>query len=160
MAIARATRSGRFFVNFTNPAGHTVVARFRRSANPLVADTASRFDLRWGGGAGVHRAAVLRTTTAATWHSGRTGTSTSGMGDGGSGNDPDHRAQNLQELLGKMLRIDVNVPDTRPDRLSHPGRQPVRRRRRRGPEIWSIGLRNPVAVSASTTRRAAAPARW
>ena len=49
MAIAR-DGSGRVFVNFTNPSGHTVVARFRRSANPLVADPASRFDLRWGGG--------------------------------------------------------------------------------------------------------------
>src|SRR6186713_2431105 len=38
--------SGRFFVNFTNTAGDTVVARFRRSAsNPLAADAASRFDL-------------------------------------------------------------------------------------------------------------------
>ena len=41
--------SGRFYVNFTNTAGHTVVARFRRSTNPLIADRASRFDLRWGG---------------------------------------------------------------------------------------------------------------
>src|SRR5262245_12552977 len=39
--------SGRFYVNFTNTAGDTVVARFRRSANPLVADPTSRFDLRW-----------------------------------------------------------------------------------------------------------------
>jgi hypothetical protein len=37
--------SGRFFVNFTNKSGDTVVARFRRSTNPLVADPASRFDL-------------------------------------------------------------------------------------------------------------------
>ena len=43
--------SGRFFVNFTNTAGHTVIARFRRSSNPLVADPASRFDLRIGGSA-------------------------------------------------------------------------------------------------------------
>ena len=34
-----------------------------------------------------------------------------GLGDGGSGNDPDHRAQDPTELLGKMLRVDVNVPD-------------------------------------------------
>src|SRR3954466_11340080 len=41
--------SGRFFVDFTNTAGDTVVARFRRSSNPLVAEPSSRFDLRWGG---------------------------------------------------------------------------------------------------------------
>ena len=44
--------SGRFFVNFTNTSGDTVVARFRRSAGSLVADPGSRFDLRWGGAAG------------------------------------------------------------------------------------------------------------
>jgi len=39
--------SGRFYVNFTNPAGDTVVARFKHGAsvNPLLADPASRFDL-------------------------------------------------------------------------------------------------------------------
>ncbi len=42
--------SGRFYVNFTNADGHTVVARFKRSLNPLVADAASRFDLRWSTG--------------------------------------------------------------------------------------------------------------
>src|SRR5438045_3349602 len=33
-----------------------------------------------------------------------------GMGDGGSGNDPEERAQNYASLLGKMLRLDVNRP--------------------------------------------------
>src|SRR4030095_6575955 len=43
--------SGRFFVNFTNSAGHTVIARFVRSAgNPAVADAPSRFDLQWPSG--------------------------------------------------------------------------------------------------------------
>jgi hypothetical protein len=42
-------RTGRFYVNFTRAGdGHTVVARFLRSAgNPLVADPASRFDFEW-----------------------------------------------------------------------------------------------------------------
>src|SRR5262245_12452524 len=52
MAFAPDTAaSGRFFINFTNRSGHTVVARFRRS-DPVVADAASRFDLRWGGAGG------------------------------------------------------------------------------------------------------------
>jgi glucose/arabinose dehydrogenase len=43
--------SRRFFVNFTDTNGNTVVARFKRSiGNPRVADPATRFDLRWGGG--------------------------------------------------------------------------------------------------------------
>src|SRR4030095_16931082 len=46
-----AATSNRFYVNFTRePDGHTVVARFTRSADPLVADPTSRFDLVWPGG--------------------------------------------------------------------------------------------------------------
>ena len=33
-----------------------------------------------------------------------------GMGDGGSGGDPENRAQNLSERLGKLLSIDVDEP--------------------------------------------------
>src|SRR5262249_40550362 len=44
--------SRRRFVDFTDRAGNTVVARFRRPNDPLVADRASRFDLRWGGASG------------------------------------------------------------------------------------------------------------
>jgi glucose/arabinose dehydrogenase len=43
--------SRRFYVNFTNSSGHTVIARFKRStSNPLAADPGTRFDLRWPGG--------------------------------------------------------------------------------------------------------------
>src|SRR5262249_29943008 len=38
--------TGRFFIKFNNRQGHTVVARFRRT-DPVVADAASRFDLKW-----------------------------------------------------------------------------------------------------------------
>src|SRR3954471_3570397 len=49
-------RSGRFYVNFTNAAGDTVVARFpRTSVPPALADPASRFDLRWSNGERVIR---------------------------------------------------------------------------------------------------------
>src|SRR2546430_7926727 len=47
-----AATSRRFFVDFTNPSGDTVVARFRRTADDAVADPATRFDLRWGGAGG------------------------------------------------------------------------------------------------------------
>jgi glucose/arabinose dehydrogenase len=33
-----------------------------------------------------------------------------GMGDGGSGGDPENRAQNLAERLGKLLSLDVDLP--------------------------------------------------
>jgi len=61
-----------------------------------------------------------------------------GLGDGGSGGDPGNRSQNPQELLGKMLRIDVStlpytIPPTNPF-VNDPTTLD---------EIWSIGLRNP-----------------
>ena len=51
-----------------------------------------------------------RTTTAATSSSGRTAASTSSIGDGGSGGDPEDRAQNMQSQFGKLLRLDVSKP--------------------------------------------------
>lgn len=59
-------------------------------------------------------------------------------GDGGSGNDPQNYAQNLQSLLGKVLRIDVRDPQV-PYRI--PEGQPVDAAWL--PEIVAIGLRNP-----------------
>jgi glucose/arabinose dehydrogenase len=61
-----------------------------------------------------------------------------GSGDGGSGGDPEQRAQNRDSLLGKLLRVDVDggspyaLPPDNPF-ASGGGR----------PEIWSYGLRNP-----------------
>src|SRR5689334_10196296 len=41
--------SGRFYVNFTNTSGDTVVSRFVRSSIPTLADPSSRFDLQLEG---------------------------------------------------------------------------------------------------------------
>jgi glucose/arabinose dehydrogenase len=146
LAFPPDATSGRFFVNFTDRSGDTVVARFKRTSDPLVADPASRFDLRWGGAGG---AAVIAQPFAN--HNGGhlafgpDGFLYIGLGDGGSGNDPDHRAQNPAELLGKMLRIDVNVPDTHATGYQIPADNPFLGGRpvaARG-EIWDFGLRNP-----------------
>jgi hypothetical protein len=65
-----------------------------------------------------------------------------GMGDGGSGGDPQNRAQNLYDLLGKMLRIDVDrgnpyaIPDTNPFAKGNGH-----------PEIYAYGFRNPWRFS-------------
>jgi glucose/arabinose dehydrogenase len=133
--------SGRFFVNFTNPSGHTVVARFRRStANPLVADPATRLDLLWSTGD------RFITQPFANHNGGNIvfgpdGFLYIGMGDGGSGDDPQNNAQNPASLLGKMLRIDVSVPDSNTAGFVVPADNPFRTSSR--PEIWSFGLRNP-----------------
>ncbi len=65
-----------------------------------------------------------------------------GLGDGGGGNDPAGRARNLNTLLGKMIRIDVDgaepyeVPSDNPH-VGSPGLD----------EIWASGLRNPFRWS-------------
>ncbi|RPJ68970.1 MAG: hypothetical protein EHM24_19930, partial [Acidobacteria bacterium] len=71
-----------------------------------------------------------------------------GLGDGGAGNDPDHRAQDPSDLLGKMLRIDVSVPDSDPVGYRVPASNPFAGGALGArPEIWSIGLRNPWRYS-------------
>jgi glucose/arabinose dehydrogenase len=147
LAFAPDAATGRFFVNFTNTAGDTVVARFRRSgSSPLVADAPSRFDLRWGGASGpAFIAQPFSNHNGGHLAFGPDGYLYVGLGDGGSGNDPSHRAQDPSSLLGKFLRIDVNVPDTHPSGYVVPSDNPfldgapVSAR----PEIWSFGLRNP-----------------
>jgi glucose/arabinose dehydrogenase len=146
LAFPRDATTGRFFVNFTDRSGDTVVARFRRSADPLVADPTSRFDLRFNGASSP---AVIpqpfSNHNGGHLAFGPDGFLYIGLGDGGAGDDPDDRAQNPQELLGKMLRIDVNVPDGQATGYQVPadnpfaGGRPIAAR----PEIWAFGLRNP-----------------
>jgi glucose/arabinose dehydrogenase len=142
--------SGRFFVNFTDLAGNTVVARFVRSANPVVADQASRFDLHWGGAGGpTFIAQPFANHNGGNLAFGPDGFLYIGLGDGGSANDPGNRAQSPTELLGKMLRIDVNVPDGHPSGYEVPSSNPFIGAGPPGtrPEIWSFGLRNPWRYS-------------
>ena len=150
LSFAPNAASGRFFVNFTNRSGDTVVARFERSSDPLVANPASRFDLRFGGPGGAAAIAQpFANHNGGHLAFGPDGYLYIGLGDGGSGDDPEHRAQNPQELLGKMLRIDVNVPDTHATGYQVPptnpfvGGRPIAAR----PEIWAFGLRNPWRYS-------------
>ena len=145
--------SGRLFVNFVNTSGNTVIARFRRSGDsPLRADPASRFDLRWPDG---QRSVSQPFTNHKGGHLtfGPDGYLYIGMGDGGSGNDPGHRAQDPSTLLGKMLRIDVSVPDDDPEGYNVPANNPFVGRAGVLGEIWSFGLRNPWRYSFDDPRR-------
>ena len=135
--------SPRFFVNFTDRSGNTVVARFRRSAgNRLVADAASRFDLQWSTGLTFIRQPFAN-HNGGHLAFGPDGFLYVGLGDGGSGDDPEHRAQNRDELLGKMLRIDVNVADSHPGGYEIPADNPFVTTPGTRREIWDFGLRNP-----------------
>jgi len=140
--------SGRFFVNFTNTNGDTVVARFRR-LSAGIADPGSRFDLKWG----PERSPIIQQPFSN--HNGGhlafgpDGYLYVGLGDGGSANDPGHRAQDPSTLLGKMLRIDVAVPDNHPNGYVVPPDNPFLKGTpvNARPEIWSFGWRNPWRYS-------------
>lgn len=61
-----------------------------------------------------------------------------GLGDGGSGGDPERRSQRTDTLLGKILRIDPTATG-----YDIPADNPYVGIKGSLPEIWSIGLRNP-----------------
>lgn len=62
-----------------------------------------------------------------------------GTGDGGSGGDPERRATDPFDLLGKLLRIDPLGGDP----YAVPADNPFADRAAGAPEVWSLGLRNP-----------------
>jgi glucose/arabinose dehydrogenase len=128
--------NGYFFINYTNVDGDTRVVRYTVSANPDSADETSALTiLAIDQPFGNHNAGMLAF--------GKDGYLYVGTGDGGSSGDPGNRAQDPQEMLGKMLRLDVDngtpygIPSDNPfvgspDTLD---------------EIWSLGLRNPWRYS-------------
>ena len=149
MAFAPDVFTGRVFFNFTNAIGDTVIARFvRTAASPFEVVAESRFDLRWPTGERFidqpypnHNGGNLAF--------GADGYLYIGLGDGGSGNDPENYAQDPTTLLGKMLRIDVNVASDDPAGYRVPPDNPFLDGipiHALG-EIWAFGLRNPWRYS-------------
>jgi len=126
----------RFFVNYTRkPDGATVVAQYRVSVGDAnVAD--------------VDEVPILTIPQPFANHNGgmmdfgKDGYLYLGMGDGGSANDPGNRAQNLEELLGKILRIDLDTP-TQGQPYSSPPTNPFFGPTAGRDEIYAYGLRNP-----------------
>jgi len=130
--------NGKFYVNYTDTNGNTVIAEYGRlSTDPNRAST--------------HERVLLRVTQPYPNHNGGQlafgpdGFLYIALGDGGSAGDPGNRAQNLNSLLGKILRIDVNgrtgtfpygIPRTNP----FVGRSGL-------DQIWAYGLRNPWRLS-------------
>jgi glucose/arabinose dehydrogenase len=132
--------SGRFYVNFTDLNGNTVVSRFKRSAVAACGRSGHADPVAFG----------PAPSTALANHNGGLvfgpdGYLYIGMGDGGSANDPGNLAQTPGSLLGKMLRIDVGVPDTDPKGYRVPPDNPFLSGSPVAAlgEIWAFGLRNP-----------------
>ncbi len=154
------SNNGFFFVNYSKSgtnSGDTIIERYQVSADPNVADAGSG-------------QVLMRIIQDFSNHNGGNiafgpdGYLYIGMGDGGSGGDPENRAQVLASNLGKMLRIDVdndNAPnhpapanfeaDSCPQDTGNyaiPADNPfVTTPAGSCPEIWAYGLRNPWRFS-------------
>jgi glucose/arabinose dehydrogenase len=131
---------GYFYVNYSRiEDGATVVARYRVTGDPDVADSDSE-------------EIVLLIAQPYINHNGGQlafgpddGYLYIGMGDGGSSGDPENRAQDPQSLLGKMLRIDVETGN--PLTYTVPASNPFTQDPGYRDEIWALGLRNPWRFS-------------
>jgi glucose/arabinose dehydrogenase len=128
---------GRFlYVNFTDGGGHTQVVEHAVRDDGSVAPGSRRRVLAVDQPYSNHNGGHLAF--------GPDGYLYVGLGDGGSGGDPEDRAQNLGELLGKMLRIDPRPPG-KP--YTVPPDNPFVDRQGARSEIWAYGLRNPWRYS-------------
>jgi glucose/arabinose dehydrogenase len=145
--------NGYFWVYYTNTSGNNVVVRYQANAPFDTSNTANAASAT----AVLTFAHPTNTNHNGGWMAfGPDGYLYIATGDGGSANDPPNNAQNINSLLGKMHRLDVdgadNIPGNADDdgfpadatRLySTPADNPFAGATPGLDEIWSIGLRNP-----------------
>lgn len=129
-------QNGYFYVNYIGNDGNTKISRFNVSGNPDQADPNSELLLM-----GVTQ--PFQNHNGGCLHFGQDGYLYIGLGDGGSGGDPQANSQNPQKLLGKILRIDVNNGSP----YSIPSDNPFINSADTLKEIWSLGWRNPWRFS-------------
>jgi uncharacterized protein (TIGR03437 family) len=129
--------SQRFYLDYTDLNGDTIVGMYRVTANPDVADAASEV-------------IVLKVPQPYSNHNGGQirfgpdGYLYIALGDGGSEGDPQKVGQNLGTLLAKLLRVDV---ESDPGHLHVPADNPLVNTPGARPETWAYGLRNPWRFS-------------
>lgn len=141
--------NGYFYVNYTaKPGGDTRISRFQVSGNPdLALADSEEIVLTVDQPAGNHNGGDLAFGP-------EDGYLYIALGDGGGSNDPWNNAQALDELLGKILRIDVDSApgSSPPDCGDGPYRVPTTNPFHDGQggacdEVWALGLRNPWRFS-------------
>ena len=135
--------NGLFYLAQTGANGDHVFVEYHMPMGSDVADPASRRELlRFADPYPNHNGGMIEF--------GSDGFLYIAIGDGGSGGDPQNRAQNDAVLFGKLLRIDVDtrtgtkqygIPPTNPFATSADGAADPR------PEVWNKGLRNPFRFS-------------
>lgn len=127
--------NGRFFVSYTrHPDGATVVSEFRATGPDAVPSSSERIVLTVPQPHANHNGGMIAF--------GPDGYLYIGRGDGGGAGDPDDRGQSPGDLLGKILRIDIDHGEP----YGVPGDNPYRSGGGR-PEVYAIGLRNPWRFS-------------
>ena len=128
--------NGRFFVDYTGQSGDTVVAEYRRSADPLRAEPGSeRVVLTVEQPFANHNGGLVLFGPDGMLHI--------GLGDGGAGGDPLDSGQRGDTLLGKILRLDVDGAEP----YAIPADNPFRGDDGVRDEVWALGLRNPWRFS-------------
>ena len=131
------TDHSRFFVNYTDSQGDTRISEFAVSAQDpnQAAAHSERVLLTIAQPYGNHNGGQIQF--------GPDGYLYVGMGDGGSGGDPEGHGQNKATLLGALLRLDVDQSQP----YAIPSDNPFVNDPASRPEIWAYGLRNPWRFS-------------
>lgn len=132
--------NGLFYVNYTDLAGDSQIARFRvNNDNPNIADANSEIIVL-----SVEQPTIIHNGGQLAF--GPDGYLYIGLGDGGWLGDPDNNAQDLELMLGKILRIAVSTGNN-PPFYTVPNDNPFVGVAGAAPEIWAVGLRNPWRFS-------------
>ena len=138
------TNNGYFFVNYTSNSGDTQIIRYTvDGSDPDLADPASALQI-------INIDQPYSNHNGGCIQFGLDGYLYIGTGDGGAGGDPENRAQNLMELLGKMLRIDIDNT-ANGNNYAIPADNPFLGNPNALDEIWASGLRNPWRFSFDET---------
>ena len=128
------SQSGRFYINYTDKEHYTCIYRFVWK-NGNVDASKEEVILRYKQDFQNHNGGWIEFGPDKMLYIGN--------GDGGSGNDPKQRGQDLSSLLGKILRIDVSPSKG----YDIPKDNPFLNQKDAKPEIWAYGVRNPWRCS-------------